>query len=54
MNKPGSNRSRFFMKTFLGSQPHHPDHQVVRQDAALENGGIGPEDAGADGADQAI
>ena len=41
---------RFFMKTFLGSQPHHPDHQVVCQDAALENGGIGPEDAGADGA----
>lgn len=38
------------MKTFLGSQPHHPGHQVVRQDAALENGGIGPEDACADGA----
>ena len=38
------------MKTFFGGQPHHPDHQVVRQDAALENGGIGPEGAGADGA----
>ena len=38
------------MKTFLGGQPHYPDHQVVCQDAALEYGGIGPEDAGADGA----
>ena len=38
------------MKTFFRSQPHHPDHQVVRQDAALEDGGISPKGAGADGA----
>lgn len=36
--------------TFLGSQPHHPDHQIVCQDAVLENAGICQEDTGADGA----
>ena len=38
------------MKTFFGGQPHHPDHKVVRQDAALKNSGIGTEGTGADGA----
>src|SRR3989304_5574277 len=50
MNKPGSDCFRFFMKTFFRSQPHHPDHQVVRHDAALKDGGICPKGAGADGA----
>ena len=38
------------MKAFFSSQPHHPDHKVVRQDAALKDSGIGPEGTGADGA----
>jgi len=40
IDKPGSNRFRFFMKTFFGSQPHYPDHQVTCQDEALEKGGV--------------
>ena len=50
MEQPGADGVGFLAQCLASGEPGHPDHEVVGQDAGLEEGGVSPEVRGADAA----